>query len=185
MPLPFEWGKNLRHEVPAAPFINPEAALTSPAQQIPVHPALPPLDPWKPLELARKSLGCSRGAQAPHSPCSKRPGSLNHPQAIESHTSEDEKVQAIPEPNGWITQGEDGSMKHHNARIQHQQNSIEASQHKNPHCTSDSQPSQLRAAKNYRIYHSLFPSYPKSNLGVFVLFQTHINCCGGTKYYLE
>lgn len=117
--------------------------------------------------------------------CSQHSGCLNHPRAIKSHTSQDEKAQVIREPNWWITQGEDGSTKHHNARIQQQQNSIEASQHKNPHCTFDFQPSQLRAAKNYRIYHSILPSYPKPNLGVFVLIQRHIDCCEGTKYYLE
>lgn len=163
MPLPFEWGKNLRHEVPAASFIKPEAALTFPAQQIPVPPALLPLDPWKPPE----SLCCSRGAQGPHTPHSLCPGCVNHAQGIESHTWEEEEVQVIREPHWWITQGEDEGTKHHNARIQQQQNSIEASQHKNPHCTSDFQPSQLWAAKNCRIYHSLLLSYPKSNLGIF------------------
>lgn len=178
MPLPFEWGTNLRHEVPAAPFIKAGAALALPAQQIPAPPALP----HQIHENHREPELQQGSSRTTHSP-SLSPGCLNHPQAVESHTSEDEKVQVIP--TGGLHKGGDESTEHHNARIQQQQNSIEASQHKNPHCPFDFQPSQLWAAKNHRINHSLLPSYPKSNLGVSVLIQRHINCCEGTKYYLE
>lgn len=114
-----------------------------------------PLDPWTPLQLTGKSLCCSWGAQGPHTPpplCLVFKSSPNHP----AHTSRMRTCERSQSPTGGLHKGR---MEHHNARIQQQQqNSIEASQHKNPHCMFDFQPSQLWAAENYRIYHSLLPN---------------------------
>lgn len=96
-------------------------------------------------------LGSSRTTHSP----SPVPWCLNHPQAIQPHTSRMRTCKRSQSPTGGLHKGR---MEHHNARIQQQQNSIEASQHKNPHCMFDFQPSQLWAAKNYRIYHSLLPN---------------------------